>query len=406
MTTQDRFGDERDWFFEARFGLFVHWGIYAIPAWQEQQIYRKGLRRADYVPLMERFNPTDFDPDRWLDLAADAGMRYVCFTTKHHDGFCMWDSDLTSFKVTNTPYGQDVLGMLAEACHRRNVPLCLYYSVADDHQPNYPHAGRRYEFTEPPPGDEPDKERYMTFLKGQVRELCTRYGKIHGFWWDGNVAEWRDPSVNALIRELQPGIIINNRGFDDGDYGTPERDAVSKTDQELAYSKPVEACQSIGLQSWGYRTQEDYYSDAHLIGSMQRHLAKGGNYLLNAGPRADGMFAPEAVERLERVGRWYERVREAFEGTTPANHLLSEHKVLITRRANTLYVHVCHPPVIDAIYLHPLREAPRQATVLNTGESVQTDVLDLPWLYDQEPDHCLCLRHLPVNERNLAGWVC
>jgi len=400
-----RFGDERDWFLQARLGLFIHWGIYAVPGWHEQHVFRKHMTRAAYVPLMRRFNPVRFNPDAWLDSAEAAGMRYVCFTTKHIDGFCLWDSALTDFKVTRTPYGKDVLVLLAEACHRRNMPLCLYYSVVDGHQPNYPHAGRPYEFSGPQPGDRPDAGKYLDYLKGQVRELCTRYGKIHGFWWDGNVLKLQDPSINALIRDLQPGIVINNRGLDEGDFGTPERDWDAFVDTDQAFARPVEACQSIGFQSWGWRKDEDYYSDAHLIASIQKILAKGGNFLLNVGPKADGTFPRVATKLLDRLGAWVATVKESLVDAVPANDLLSEHDVLLTRRDNILYVHVHRQPATDAIYLHPLMDRPCRATVLNTGRPVHVDVADLPWLHDKTPNRALRISRLPVNRRSLAGWV-
>jgi alpha-L-fucosidase len=332
-------------------------------------------------------------------------MRYLCFTTKHIDGFCLWDSALTDFKITNTPYGKDTLALLAAACHRRGIPLCLYYSVADNHQPNYPHAGRPYEFAAPQPGDQPDLGRYVEFVKGQVRELCTRYGKIHGFWWDANVLKLQDPGINAMIRGFQPGIVINNRGPDAGDFGTPERDWDDSVNSELHFSKPVEACQSIGLQSWSWRKDEDYYSDPHLLGSIQKVLAKGGNYLLNAGPKADGTFPATATRRLARIGVWFQRVQESLLDVEPANDLLTSHDVLLTRRGKTLYVHLHRQPVTDAVYLHPLVDLPRRAVVLNTGREVRADVADLPSLHAQTPNRGLRLRGLPVNRRSVVGWV-
>jgi len=198
-----RFGDNRDWFFEKRFGLFVHWGLYAIPAWHEQVLYRRGMRRAEYAKLVHEFNPVRFDPEAWLDLAQAAGMGYVTFTTKHVDGFCMWDTAQTEFKVTNTPYGRDVLAMLAGACRRRGMPLCLYYSKVDENQPNFPNSGGPYELPAPEPGDEPDIEKYKDYVRRQVQELCTQYGKIGGFWWDCQVFKHEDPSFNEMIRRLQ-----------------------------------------------------------------------------------------------------------------------------------------------------------------------------------------------------------
>ncbi len=148
-----RFGDGRDWFFEKRLGLFIHWGIYAVGGWHEQHMYRKRLSRAEYAPFLGQFNPVKFEPERWLDLAQEAGMGYLTFTCKHIDGFCMWDTRQTEYKVTRTPYGKDTLARLAEACHKRKFPLCLYYSCADMHHPNYPNAGRSYELRAPEPGD-------------------------------------------------------------------------------------------------------------------------------------------------------------------------------------------------------------------------------------------------------------
>jgi alpha-L-fucosidase len=137
-----RFGDDRDWFFEKRFGLFVHWGLYSIPAWHEQMQWRKRVPRGGYEKLAGQFNPVRFDPDAWLDLAEEAGMQYLCFTTKHHDGFCLWDTAGTDYNVMNSPYGRDILAILAEACHRRGFPVSLYYSAVDWQHPNYPNQGR------------------------------------------------------------------------------------------------------------------------------------------------------------------------------------------------------------------------------------------------------------------------
>ena len=267
------FGDARDWFGEKRFGLFIHWGLYALNEWHEQDQWRRRIPRTEYVPLQQRFNPVNFDPDVWLDVAEAAGMEYVCFTTKHHDGFCMWNTAQTDFNIMHTPYGQDILARLAEACQRRGFPLLLYYSVVDWHHPNYPNQGRSHELEQPEPGDEPDFDQYMAFLKAQVRELCTQYGPIHGFWWDMNVTGVVDESINNMIRDLQPAAVINNRGFDHGDFGTPERDMTH--DESRIFERRTEACQSVGRESWCYRANEDYYSDLHLMRSIDRCAGKG-----------------------------------------------------------------------------------------------------------------------------------
>jgi alpha-L-fucosidase len=391
-----RSGDRRDWFFERRFGLFVHWGIYAIPGWHEQHQWRGRVPREEYVRLAAEWNPVNYEPDAWLDLAEAVGMRYICLTTKHHDGFCLWDTKQTPYNTMNTPYGRDIVRMLADACHRRDFPLCLYYSIADWHHRNYPNEGRHHELP-PQPGDEPDWEKYLVFLKAQVRELCTEYGEIHGFWWDMNVPQTVDPSINSMIRQLQPKAVINNRGFDEGDFGTPERDYDPGVDDGLTLARPTEACQSVGIESWGYRKDEDYYSDRHLIRSIDRYLAQDANYLLNVGPMADGTIPPEAAAILKRIGAWYEAVRESLEDVQPASHLTTNRSVLLTRRGNTLYVHLHRDPVSEGVKLKPIATAPRRATLLNTGQPVEFAVDLVPTEHvEQKP--CLHLHKLPVNE--------
>ena len=391
------FADERDWFFEKRFGLFIHWGLYAIPAWHEQTLYRKGMKRQEYAKLVHEFNPTRFDPDEWLDLAEEVGMQYVCFTTKHVDGFCMWDTAQTHFKVTNTPYGKDVLALLADACHRRGFPLCLYYSKVDENQPNFPNAGGPYELPEPEPGDDPDLEKYKAFVMEQVRELCTQYGQLGGFWWDVKVFEHHDPSFNELIRELQPGAVINDRGFSEGDFATAERDYAGSANEVLAFGEPLEACQSVGTQSWGYRENEDHYTDRYLMTSIDRVLAKGGNYLLNVGPKREGTIDAESTRILRAVGQWYHTAKESFDGTQPASHLVENREVHLTRRENTLYVHLFEPPKRTSVLLKPIDVLPRKATLLNTGQEVEARVDLLPSLF-RDGKRYLRIRNVPTNE--------
>jgi len=404
-----RFGDARDWWFEKRFGMFVHWGLYAIHGWHEQEQWRARVPRAEYVKLLQQWNPVKYDPDKWLDLAEQTGMKYICLTTKHHDGFCLWDTKETTYNTMNTPYGKDVLKMLADACHRRNFPLCLYYSIADWHQPNYPNQGRHHELP-PQPGDQPDLMKYLEFLKAQVRELCTNYGKISGFWWDMNVDKHVDPSINAMIRKLQPTAVINNRGFDEGDFGTPERDYEKNVDAPLSFEKRTEACQSVGMESWGYRKDEDFYTDRHLMRSIDKYLARDANYLLNVGPKGDGTIAREYAAILHRIGKWYRAVKESLTDAVPASHLTFNRSVLLTRKGNNLYVHLNTDPVGEVVKLKPLMIAPRKATLLNNGKPVECS---LDWVPSEHVDQAkyllvpgeqvkrggyLRLRKLPVNE--------
>ncbi|HEY3329123.1 MAG TPA: alpha-L-fucosidase [Capsulimonadaceae bacterium] len=396
------FNDERDWFFKKRFGLFVHWGLYAIPGFHEQHQMRARANYDDYVKLAEQWNPVKFDPDAWLDLMAEAGMEYICLTTKHHDGFCLWDTKQTAYNTVNTPYGRDILALLAEACHRRNVPLCLYYSCVDWHQPNYPNQGRHHELPGPVPGGQPDHAKYMDFLREQVRELCTNYGKISGFWWDMNVEQHVDPSINDLIRQLQPSAVINDRGYDNGDFGTPERDFDLDPDSAPGITRPTEACQSVSCESWGYREDDSYYADRHLYRSIDKFMAVGANYLLNVGPKPDGTIPERSADILRRVGKWYGIVKESLIDVTPASELTANRDILLTRRGSTLYVHCYRDAIVDSVKLKPISTAPRSATLLNTGAPVEftVDVVPSEW---QDGKPLLRLKNLPVND--LANTV-
>jgi alpha-L-fucosidase len=392
-----RFGDGRDWFFEKRYGMFVHWGLYSIPAWHEQHQWRARVPRAEYIRLTAQWNPKKFNPEEWLDIMEMAGMKYITITTKHHDGFCLWDTSYTKFNTMNTPYNRDIIGMLSDACHKRNVPLCLYYSIADWNQPNYPNQGRHHELARPEPGDNPDWDKYMEFLKAQVRELCTNYGKIHGFWWDMNVPLYKDPSINEMIRTLQPSAVINNRGFDDGDFGTPERDFDTVAAEAKILERPTEACQSVGMESWGYKKDEDYYTDLHLERSIDRYLARDANYLLNVGPTAEGLIPDESLGILERLGEWYKSVEESFNNVEAAPQLINNRDVLVTCRDKTVYIHFNKGLTGNGFKLKPFNVLPEKAILLNNSRSVEC-VVDLSPSDHIEQKKYLRLRNLPANE--------
>ena len=396
-----RFGDGRDWWFRGRFGMFVHWGLYAINGWHEQDQWRRHIPREEYARLAQRWNPVRFDPDAWLDLAEEAGMGYICLTSKHHDGFCLFESKHTDYHSVNTPYRRDVIRLLADACHRRHFPLCLYYSIADWHHPSYPNQGRHHELP-PQPGDRPDLKAYTEYVRAQVRELCTNYGAIQGIWWDMNVDKLQDPSMSAMIRKLQPDAVINDRGYDAGDFGTPERDYTKDGEALLCFTKRTEACQAVGTESWGYRAEEDYYADRHLIRSIDKYLARDANYLLNVGPGPDGMIGPESAAILRRIGVWYKSVRESFENVEPASDLTTNRDVLLTRRGNTLYAHLYKDAAAESVKLPPFDVLPRRATLLNTGKELTCSTALMPRDHVEQKSP-LRVRGIPVNE--LANTV-
>jgi alpha-L-fucosidase len=392
----ERFGDQRDWFFRKRYGMFVHWGLYSIPGWHEQHQWRGRVERMEYVKLAKQWNPVKFNPEKWLDIMEDAGMQYLTVTTKHHDGFCLWDTKQTPFNTMNTPYQKDIIGMLADACHKRNIPLCLYYSIADWNHPNYPNQGRHHELP-PQSQDSPDWEKYMDFLKAQVKELCTNYGEIHGFWWDMNVQEHKDTSINDMIRKLQPAAVINNRGFDEGDFGTPERDYDKNAGTAKGFQRKTEACQSVGMESWGYKKDEDYYSDRHLISSIDKFLARDANYLLNVGPTGEGVIPEQAVAILKRIADWKKKVDESYSDVISDSGLVNVPGILATKRERTVYIHLNQLPVGNGVKLKPINVAPVKATLLNTGENMDFSVNLCPSDHTTQQPY-LRLRNLPVNE--------
>ena len=374
--------------------MFVHWGLYAISAVHEQYWQRYNIERDVYVKLADEFNPVDFDPAKWLDLAQEAGMEYLVFTAKHHDGFCLWDTKQTDFNVMNSPYGKDVLKMLADECHKRDFPLVVYYSVVDWYQPTYPNIGRHHEIVTDP--SQHNMAKYVDFVKEQIREICTNYGTIHGIWWDMNVPEYKDQSVHQLIRELQPLAVINNRGFGNGDFSTPERDLDPEAaNPQGGNHKLVEACQSVGINSWGYRKDEDYFSSNYLIKCIDKWLTYGANYLLNIGPDAKGDIPKQSKSILQNIGKWMSAVRPSFNGK-PTPHLIKDHKLI--KDGKTLYIH-CSELTSSTLKLEPIKDEPKQVILMNTGKKL--DWTFEPIVYEKDStEKYLRIRNIPIEELN------
>ena len=386
-------GEVTGWrMFDRRLGMFVHWGIYSVNGWHEQEQMRKSVPRAEYAELMTRFAAERFDPDRWIDVAESAGAEYIVFTSKHHDGFCMWDTKTTDFKVTNASAKRDVLKELADACRRRGMKLGLYYSNPDWHHPNA-HNPKSSHQIPPEKGDSPDMAKYREYVKAQITELLTGYGEIVCLFWD--IPPKIDaPEMNELVRRLQPGIQINDRGWGKGDYSTPERNV---PDGAL-FPTPTEACNSVGAESWGYRANEDYHTVGTLTRSIDRILTMGGNYLLNVGPKSDGTIPSESADRMAAVGRWYGKVRESYAGVETVTNLVGDARCMVTRRGKTLYLH--YPRGLDAtgVNLWPLKDLPASATLLNRGTPVAFETAYLPSNWWKRGGEGLHLYGIPADE--------
>lgn len=393
-----KFNDERDWFFNKRLGLFIHWGIYSINGFHEQEMFRRNIPRKTYAQLKEQFNPVMFNPDEWIDMAQEAGMEYMVFTAKHQDGFCMWDTKYTDFNIMNTPYNKDIVSILAEACHRRNFPLFLYYCWTDNMHPNFPNRGDWHQWLIPQEGDMPDTVKYIEYVKNQVRELCTNYGELAGIWWDcGEELKCIDHSVNDMIRELQPKALINGRGLDEGDYNTPERNYEEEVYDVRKFMHPTEACESIGMNSWGFRIEEDYFSSKYLIKCIDRTLCLGGNYLLNVGPKPDGTIGKEFTSCLKKVGNWYNMAKEAFQDADTVSNAIDNKNVYATRKGNCVYLHFYEEPKGSSVEIIPLDVLPEKVTLLNNG--LQLDAKrDMAAKYWKHAMGYVRIRELPVEE--------
>jgi Alpha-L-fucosidase len=355
-----------------QFGMFIHWGIYALTGWQEQYRLRLKFDKAEYAKLADKFNPVKYNPNEWVKLAKDAGMKYICFTTKHHDGFCMWDTKFCDFNIINTPYGKDVLKELAEACQQNDMELSLYYSIPDAWHPNAYNPLSSHQL-QPEPTDVPDMVLYREYIRNQITELMTNYGKIYTLFWDipPNIA---DPSLNEYVRSMQPDILINDRGFDPGDFSTPERNV---PDGE-AFSKMTEACQSVGKQSWGYRIDEDYYSTKFLMQSILKIMLMGGSYLLNVGPMADGTIPAKSAEIIGKVGKWYNNIKESVTGTAIVSDIFDSKDFYVTKRDNSVYLHFIKDLQAGGLTLAPMKTLPRNVTLLNKGSPLKFGIDLLP----------------------------
>jgi len=375
--------------FNHRLGMFVHWGIYSVDGWHEQEEMRGKVPRSEYEKTAERFTAENFSADSFVDAAESLGAEYIVFTSKHHDGFCMWDTATTDFKVTNTPAKRDVIKELSEACRRRGMKLGFYYSNPDWHHPNAHNPASTHQVPLQP-GDEPDMEKYRAYVKAQVTELLTNYGEIVCFFWD--IPPRIDcPEMDALVRKLQPGIMINDRGWGNKDtcnYSTPERDYKWETPG----GRHVEACDSVGVQSWGYRRDEDYHTHGYLTRRIDKFLATGANFLLNVGPTADGTIPAEVRAIVAAVGKWHRNVRDSFRGvkTVTDVKLAIAPDAVMTRRGDTLFVHF--PLGFDAtgLDLRPLTILPDRATLLNTGKALKARLEMMPWnagRFDRETLH-------------------
>jgi alpha-L-fucosidase len=354
------------WWTDARFGMFIHWGLYALPARHEWVKNAERMTNEQYQKYFEMFNPDLYDPHEWAKKAREAGMKYVVLTAKHHEGFCLFDSKFTDYKATNTPYGKDLIKEYVEAFRAEGLKVGFYYSLIDWHHPDYTidsnHPLRQTSdsaYARLNKGR--DMSKYREYLKNQVTELLTNYGEISIIWFDFSFpgkngkgrADWDSENLLELARSLQPGIIVDDRldlkDVEGGwDFISPEQVKVSKWPEINGKRVAWETCQTFS-GSWGYyRDENTWKSPAQLLELLIESVSKGGNLLLNVGPTARGVFDFRAQDRLKSMGEWMKYNNRSIYGcteapaefTAPANSLLTYNPV-----TKKLYIHLLSYPM-------------------------------------------------------------
>ncbi|NJP40407.1 alpha-L-fucosidase [Oscillospiraceae bacterium HV4-5-C5C] len=396
------------WYNAARFGMFIHWGLYAIPARGEWIRSQEEITREDYMRYFEEFNPTAYHPRDWARQAKAAGMKYMVLTAKHHDGFCLWDTDTTDFKATNTRCGRDLIKEYVEAVRAEGLKVGLYYSLLDWYHEDYPHYKDRQHplRNHPECGNEGRVwERYVAYMHEQVRELCSRYGQIDVLWFDFSYDDlvgekWGATQLVEMVRSLQPQVIIDNRleasgeGFGSlasghptpyhGDFVSPEQiippDGISDV-----YGNPLywEACITMN-NHWGYCGTDLAFKPAGmLIRKLVECVSKGGNLLLNVGPDANGRIPARSEEILRHIGAWMDRNAASIYGCGQAAGLPKPDFGRYTRKGQHLYYHL-YENAVGPMPLPGLKESEiRQIRLLADGREIP---VSHAWMSSNYPD--------------------
>ncbi|MEM7531358.1 MAG: alpha-L-fucosidase [Chloroflexota bacterium] len=403
------------WFTEARFGMFIHWGLYALPARHEWIKNREEISDEDYQKYFDHFNPDLYNPAEWARMAKDAGMKYMVITTKHHDGFCLWDSQLTDYKVTNTPYGKDLIGPMVEAFRAAGLGIGFYHSIIDWHHPEFPIDGIHSQRNNPDAieiNKGRDITKYAEYLHGQTRELLTQFGKIDIMWFDFSYPgreykglpgkgreDWQSETLMKMVRELQPGIMVNNRldlPAENVDVHTPEqyqpREWIHIDGQPVVW----EACQTFS-GSWGYhRDESSWKSPAQLVEMLINCVATGGNLLMNVGPTGRGLFDERAEDALDVYAKWMRLHARSIYGCTQSEYTAPS-GCRFTQNGNMLYLHIFNWP-FKHIYLDGLKDKVEYAQLLNDASEVR---FSQPRLAMTDETESLVLE-LPVQKPNVV----
>ena len=384
-----------EWFRKERFGMFIHWGLYAIPALGEWVMSEKRMTVEEYEKYFEQFDPTDYNPREWARLAKKAGMKYAVLTAKHHDGFCLFDSARTDYKATNTKAGRDLVREFLDAFRAEGLKVGLYFTLIDWHHPDYP---KDNDMHHPMRGNEAYKDeninfdRYLEYMHGQVEELVTNYGKLDILWFDfsyDNMCEdtWKAEELIRMVRKHQPDVIIDNRlegsgekngsivtdhpNIYSGDFASPEM-IIPPGGMKDLNGKPIpwELCATMN-NHWGYCYYDHTYKTSQtIIRKLVECVSKGGNFILNVGPDAKGRIPKESQEILTQVGEWMEQNGESLYECGISEYDKPEWG-RYTQKGNTVYAHIYETP-LGALPLYGI--SPQEVgtiTFLSSGAQVQ-----------------------------------
>jgi len=394
------FPERTRWFMDARFGMFIHWGLYAIPSRGEWVRSLEKLTVEQYQPFFEEFDPVRYDPRAWARLAKAAGMKYAVLTAKHHDGFCLFDSKLTDYKATRTPAGRDLIREYVDAFREEGIRVGLYYSIIDWHHEDYPAYGDKIH---PMRDNEAFKdkpivfERYLDYMHGQVKELLTNYGKIDVMWFDFSYDDmigekWKATELVRMMRSIQPDIVIDNRLGGNvkaaepeeyaGDYASPEQLLpAGGVVNEAGNPIPWESCITLN-DHWGYCSSDHNYKSAKtVVRGLVECVSKGGNLLLNVGPDPKGVIPPESVDILKEVGRWMEANAKSIYGCGAAE-LSKPEWGRYTQNGKLLYAHIFDRGMGPVQFIG-LNGKIKRARLLSDGSELKVET---PWMAYEYPD--------------------
>ncbi|MBI1983030.1 MAG: alpha-L-fucosidase, partial [Acidobacteria bacterium] len=388
--------------------MFIHWGVYSVLADGEWVMNNRGIPIVEYEKLAPQFNPTEYDSAEWVALAKAAGMKYITITSKHHDGFAMFDTKQSDWDIVDrTPYKKDVLKMLADECHKQGIKLFFYHSQLDWHHNDYFPRGRTGKTTGRPESGEWTK--YLDYMDAQLAELLTNYGPIGGIWfdgwWDKPDADWRLEKTYSLIHRLQPTALIGSNHhqipFPGEDFQMFEKDLPGHSTQDFNKeaeigSLPLETCDTIN-NAWGYnKNDRRFKSTTELIHYLVRAAGYDSNFLLNVGPMPNGRIQPEFVERLKAMGIWLDKNGESVYGTR-GGPITTRPWGVTTQKGETIYVHILNWQD-SALLLPKLEKRIAGATMLATGDKVEVveadygTVLKLPASAKDPVDNIVILK--------------